>query len=69
MLRCYLREIMFENNINMAGIVEQTGLSRNTIRKLYRSVDLETVKLDTLVKLCDTLHCSLSELIEYSTDL
>ncbi|WP_445322077.1 helix-turn-helix domain-containing protein [Paenibacillus sp. FSL M7-0420] len=69
MLRSNLRILMAKHRIDdITELMEKSGLSRNSINKLYRETDLETVKLETLVRLCDTFQCKLSELIEYSPD-
>ena len=44
------------------------GVSRNSINKLYKGIGLETVKIETLIKICDALDCDLSNLIEYRQD-
>lgn len=56
---------------NISDIVEierKTGVNRNTIRKLFRGVKLEAIKVSTLMKLCDYFECKMSELIEYVPD-
>lgn len=45
--------------------MELANVSRASVRKLYRNEDVETLKLETLVRLCDALHCNLSDLVEY----
>lgn len=66
MLRSNLRILMAKHRIDdITELMEKSGLSRNSINKLYRETDLETVKLETLVRLCDTFQCKLSELVEY----
>ncbi|WP_039833140.1 helix-turn-helix domain-containing protein [Paenibacillus sonchi] len=66
MLKSNLRVLMAEHRIDdITELMEKSGLSRNSINKLYRETQLETVKLETLFKLCDTFQCKLSDLIEY----
>lgn len=53
---------------NISDIIEierETGVSRNTIRKLFRGVNLDTIKVSTLIKLCDFFECKMSDLLEY----
>jgi putative transcriptional regulator len=50
---------------DITELIELSGVSRNSINKLYRNANLETLKLDTLIKLCDALQCNLSDLVEY----
>ena len=53
---------------DMAELRRLSGVSRNAITKLYHNVDIETTKIGTIVRLCETLDCSLSDLIEYTPD-
>lgn len=69
MLKSYIRHRMADKNISdIVDIERNTGVSRNTIRKLFRSVDLETIKVSTLMRLCDFFECKMSELLEYVPD-
>ncbi|MEL7656665.1 MAG: helix-turn-helix transcriptional regulator [Bacillota bacterium] len=66
MLKSYLRHRMADRNIDdITQLIEISGVSRNSINKLFRGTNLETLKLDTLIKLCDALECDLADLIEY----
>ncbi|WP_342436648.1 helix-turn-helix transcriptional regulator [Paenibacillus sp. FSL L8-0436] len=66
MLKSNLRVLMAKHRIDdITELMEKSGLSRNSINKLYKETQLETIKLETLFKLCDTFQCKLSELIEY----
>ena len=61
-----LRLIMAEKRIdNVSDLMEKTDLSRNALNKLWHNKDLETVKLGTLMTICEKLDISLSQLIEY----
>lgn len=69
MLKCNLRTLMAEHRIDdITELMNRSGLSRNSINKLYRETNIETIKLETLFKLCDTFNCKLSELIEYEPE-
>lgn len=69
MIKCYLRELMAEHRIDdITELMIKSGLSRNSINKLYRETNIETTKLETLIKLCDTFNCKLSDLIEYVSE-
>ncbi|WDF49768.1 helix-turn-helix transcriptional regulator [Paenibacillus sp. KACC 21273] len=60
---------MAEHRIDdITELMKLSGLSRNSINKLYREENVETTKLETLFKLCDTFQCQLSDLIEYQPD-
>ncbi|MFK4300576.1 MULTISPECIES: helix-turn-helix transcriptional regulator [unclassified Paenibacillus] len=65
-IKCNIRELMAEHRIDdITELMAKSGLSRNSINKLYRETNIETTKLETLFKLCDTFKCKLSDLIEY----
>lgn len=66
MLKNYIRHRMADQKIDdIAELMERSGVSRNSINKLFRGSNVETLKLDTLMRLCDALHCNLSDLVEY----
>ncbi|PCL95081.1 transcriptional regulator [Paenibacillus lautus] len=66
MIKCNIRKLMAEHRIDdITELMAKSGLSRNSINKLYRETNIETTKLETLFKLCDTFNCKLSDLIEY----
>ncbi|SFM11633.1 helix-turn-helix domain-containing protein [Pelosinus propionicus] len=66
MIRCNLRRLMADHKIDdITELMKLSGISRNSINKLYRETDIETLKLETLFKLCDTFRCKLSDMIEY----
>lgn len=66
MWKCNLRIYMAKNKINdIKDLMSKVGLSRNAINKLYHEKDLETIKMETILKLCDFFNCSSSDLLEY----
>ncbi|BFH68349.1 helix-turn-helix transcriptional regulator [Paenibacillus thiaminolyticus] len=69
MIKCNIRVLMAEHRIDdITELMTRSGLSRNSINKLYKEINIETTKLETLFKLCDTFGCKLSDLIEYTPD-
>lgn len=61
-----LRLIMAKKRIdNVSDLMEITDLSRNALNKLWHNKELETVKLGTLMTICEKLDIPLSQLIEY----
>jgi putative transcriptional regulator len=67
--KCFIRQRMAEKQIkNMLELMRVSGVSRNAITKLYHGEGIETSKIGTLMRLCDALDCSLSDLIEYTPD-
>lgn len=68
-LENHLRIIMAEKRIdNVRDLMNITGLSRNSLNKLWHNEDLESLKLGTLMIVCDKLEIKLSELVEYTPD-
>lgn len=66
MLKCNLRLLMAKNKIdNIVDLMNKADISRNSANKMYREHELESIKLETLIKICDSLKCPLSDLIEY----
>ncbi len=69
MIKCNLRILMAEHRIDdITELMNKSGLSRNSINKLYKEINIGTTKLETLLKLCDTFECKLSDLIEYTPE-
>jgi putative transcriptional regulator len=69
MLESHLRDIMAQFKIDdISELMQTTGISRNSINKLYKETDMESLKLETLIKICDTFQIRLSSLIEYIPD-
>ena len=69
MIKNKLRYRMADKQIDdITALMELSGVSRNTINKLYKDKQVETVKLETLFRLCDALECNLSDLIEYTVE-
>ncbi len=69
MLKSKLRYLMADKNINsISELIRDTNVSRETLNKLYHSENMETLKIQMLIKLCDYFKCNLSDLIEYIPD-
>ena len=67
MISCNLRHRMADRRIDdIMELMQLSNVSRNTINKLYRNQNLETVKIETLIRLCDALQCNMSDLVEYT---
>lgn len=60
-----LSTIMGARLITVTAVHEATGIARSTIVNLYYR-RTQSVRLDTLRKLCDYLQVPLSDLIEYT---
>lgn len=59
-----LKKILDTNKLSVTKLSQETGISRTTLRPIYYQ-EAFNVELNTLQKLCDYLHCKLSELIDY----
>lgn len=69
MFKSKLRYLMADKQINsVKKLIDETGLSRTTLNKLYHSENLETLSLNMLGTLCKYFDCSLTELVEYIPD-
>jgi putative transcriptional regulator len=67
MIKVNLRMVMATRKINnVASLAKLSGVTDAPIAKLYKEIDVESLKLSTLIKLCDALDCKLSELLDYS---
>lgn len=56
--------ILGERLISVTQVSEETGISRSTLTSLYYKKTM-SVRLDTLLKICDVLGVELIELITY----
>lgn len=66
MIKCNLRILMAQHKIdNIKELMTKSELSRNALNRLYKETEIEKADLKTLIQLCDTLGCKLSDLIEY----
>ncbi|MED3165112.1 helix-turn-helix transcriptional regulator [Bacillus thuringiensis] len=64
-----IRMIMAKKNIdNISDLVRITGVSRNSINKLWRNENVSSLRIDTLLPICEKLNVKLSDLIEYIPD-
>lgn len=65
-LKSNLRIIMAKKEIDSKNdLIKLTKLSKPTIYKIYSgdSKDLKTITFGNLIKVCETLNCTLDELI------
>lgn len=61
-----LRIIMAKKRIDsLSDLINKTGLSRKILNKLWHNEDLESVKLGTLLVICERLEIPLSDLIHF----
>ena len=58
-----LWKILIDKKMNKTDLRTLASLSTNTLAKLSKN---EIVDMQSLLKICDTLKCSLSDVIEYT---
>ncbi len=64
MVRNHLSRILGDSRWSQAKLARETGIRPSTINELYHEI-AERVSFDHLDKICEALHCSLDELLEY----
>lgn len=64
-LHCNLSKIMGERKVKMTELVERSNTNRNTSTNIYYERNLENIKLESFMRICDGLNIPLSELLEY----
>jgi len=61
-----LWKLLIDKKIKKTELKNMAGLSPNTLAKLGKD---ENVDMQTLMKICDTLKCDLSEIVEYTPEM
>lgn len=64
---CYdkLWKLMIDKKINKTELCEKAKITTNEMAKLGKN---ETVKMETLIKICSILECEIDDIVEYSTN-
>ena len=67
MIKCHLSKLMGIKKVNVAEVVRQTGLARNTVAGLYHET---TTRFDSSVldTLCRYFNCQVGDLLEFVPD-
>ena len=60
-----LWKLLIDRNIKKKDLREATGISSASMAKLGKN---ENVTTDVLVRICNALHCELSDIMELETD-
>ena len=66
-VKIHLSKLLGERKLNQADFARKSDIRPNTVSELYHEF-AKSVKLEHLVKICDALGCSLSELMEYTPE-
>ena len=61
-----LWKLMIDKNINKTELCKQAKISTNAMAKMGRN---ESVPLETLVKICDVLKCTLNDIVEIKREV
>lgn len=59
-----LSKVLGERLLKVSDVFKATGISKTTLTDIYYQ-RAKNIQLETLMKICDYLQISLSELIEY----
>lgn len=57
-----LWKLMIDKKINKTNLSEKAGITTNEMAKMGKN---EMVKMETLVKICKILDCTLDDIVEY----
>jgi len=60
-----LWKLMIDHNLNKTQLREKAGLSTNVIAKLSKN---DSVSMDTLMRICKTLHCDVGDILEITEE-
>ena len=60
-----LWKLMIDHNMNKTQLRKEAGLSTNVIAKLSKN---DFVSMDTLQRICKTLHCDVGDIVEMVGD-
>lgn len=60
-----LWKLLIDKKMNRTELRKAAGLSFNVIAKLGKR---ETVSMESLIKICDTLKCDISDIMEIVAD-
>lgn len=60
-----LWKLMIDKKINKTQLCKAAGITTNAMAKLGRD---ESVPLETLEKICETLECNIEDVVEITSD-
>ena len=60
---CYnkLWKILIDKKMSKTQLIKSAGISTNAMAKMGKDLD---VRVETLVKICETLNCTMDDIIE-----
>ena len=60
-----LFHLLIDKGMTNAELMEQAGFSANIITRIKRD---NYISLDTIEKICKTLHCGVDDILEFTTE-
>ncbi|WP_195514367.1 helix-turn-helix domain-containing protein [Enterococcus sp. 1001283B150225_161107_E12] len=60
-----LWKLTIDKNINKTQLRDKAGLTNSTLSKLSKN---KTVSMDSLARICRTLECDISDIVEYTQE-
>ena len=63
MIKVHLSKLLGEQKMKVSDLSKATGLHRNGLMKLYKE-ETDGIKFETLEKVCKSLNCEISDLLE-----
>ena len=64
---CYnkLWKLLIDKNMSKTQLIKSAGISTNAMAKMGKNLD---VRVETLVKICETLGCTMDDIMELIPD-
>ena len=62
-----IEEIRLKNGISKNKLAQRAEMERTQLNK-YLNNDVQLINLNVLARLCDTLNCQVSDIIEYVSE-
>lgn len=64
---CYdkLWNLIYDLKINKTGLRDRAGITNSTLSRLSKN---ETVSMEALARICDSLNCGIEEIVEYKKE-
>lgn len=60
-----LFHLLIDKGMTSADLMEQSSFSANIITRIKRN---NYISLDTIEKICKTLHCGVDDILEFTTE-
>lgn len=58
-----LWKMLIDKNISRTQLVRMSKISTNAMAKMGKN---QEVRMETMVKICDVLHCKIDDVVDYS---